>query len=736
MSDQISFDQLDDEQNEQNVNSKPLWTIELDDERNEDRIRKWLLEELGDLSEVDSYRKDEMKKNIGWYLNDAGLIDSKVQFSKATQLSSGDRKRLFKKMRVNHIYDLVEQSAARLVRFKPTVSIIPTHDEFKDKSAAKVASKYWDHIKEVQRFDEKNLDVVRKSFIGGEAWLAIEWDEDAGAEHPTSAQKRTSGQESITLLDENGEPRKDEQGNTIKIDLPIYIGDVRYKVLAPWSVFQQHKQDHNDVDYIMHYELVDAEELRLEYPKKAAKIKEGGEKSYFDYSSGRELKLKNKTVLWTFWHRKTKQVPHGRQIKFTKDTILSNERLKYDHGKIPAVRLPNIINPTDRYGISFLRNARQLASRINDLTTMIMRNQALTTHPKWFVPQGSVKIESLGNEQSIVQYRGSQPPVLGQQNPTPKEVFDFRAVLKEDMQQVSGVFGVSRGEPPKGIEAGIALQFLEEQENQRQNAIIVQYNEYIRKIADMTLSTAAQFYEKSDKRTIMVIGENDEWLIEDLDPASLATAFSVRIQNSSSLPESKAGRLSAILQLAKTFPDAIPQEQILDMLDIANSQKFYDTAGAAVKKAQKEDEDMLSFGEDSDPKEWEFHVEHWGVHATTMQSPKFENSPEENKQLLIDHIRAHEMFMVEKASLNPAFQERLLALKQFPLVFTPPQPEIPVESNDKASLQTSPETSGISADGGLLPDINQSQDEAALQATPVSGSPEASLAAGDITELQ
>ena len=78
--------------------------------------------------------------------------------------------------------------------------------------------------------------------------------------------------------------------------------------------------------------------------------------------------------------------------------------------------------------------------------------------------------------------------MLGQANPTPPELFKFRGELKEEFQQISGVFGVSRGEPPPGIKAGVALQFLNEQEQERFNEHILKWNDFIRRIAIKTIS--------------------------------------------------------------------------------------------------------------------------------------------------------------------------------------------------------------------------------------------------------
>jgi len=721
---EVSFDELE-QVEEVSKNDRPLWTIKLDDPKNEDNILKWLNGEI-DFLKLDSLdRLQEMRRHLAMYKN--VNFSDKVAASRSTQQFYGQGKSTnIKRMTINHTFDLVEQHVAKLVKFKPAVAILPTNDEWEDKVSAKISEKFWSHIKELQKFDLKNVDVVRSSKIGGQAFLQIIWDENAGGEHPKSEEARAEKKQFITVKNENGDPATDELGNVIRIELPIKIGDVTFKVIHPWDILIQKSNSWEDADYVLKSEVVSIDDLRLEYPNKAKDIKVSKGTKLFDMERQEEITMANQTIKWTLWHRRTKGLPKGREIVFIKDTILENHDLPYDHGKIPLVRFPDIIVPGQRNALSFIKNIRQALARYNDLTTMIIRNQALMAHPKWFVPRGSVKIEALGNDASIVQFQGAQAPVLGQQNPTPSEVFNFRERLKEDFQQISGISGVSRGEPPKGIEAGIALQFLEEQENQRFNASIVQYNEYIRQVAEMTLNTAAQFYSPDDKRTLMIMGHDGQWMIDQLDPSHLSKIFSIRILNSSALPESKSGRIQRVVDLNKNFPGIFTQEQVIEMLDLPNAQKFIDAATAAVKKAELEDEKTLSEGKSESPNEWEFHIQHWMVHSKTMQGAAFTKATAARQEMLKDHIMAHEMLMMEKAKISPSFAQKIQSLQDFPLLFTPPPPPPVMPNSPMPDGAPQQEQQIPPGNAGIAPLEGQGLEQAipAPDTVPINGGPE------------
>ena len=684
-----SFDFFDrDDEIQVHANARPIWTIgDLDDNENETQVLKWLNAEIDFLRQENRDRTDEVRKHYQLY---KGLSLERIARSDERDRLV-DRNRVQRKVVINHLYDLTEQRVARFVKFKPSVAILPTNDEFSDKQASKLAKRIFDHIKYIQRYDLKNQDAVRIKEIAGESYLFIEWNADLGPEHPASKRARENG-EKVPLLDVNGEPELGEDGKPIMIEDKVCIGDVEMSVVRPENMLFQRIKEPEMVEYCfrIRYDLVD--NLKLKYPEKAHKIKANTDPNHFDFTQPKDERgLKSRTIYFEFWHKGTDGIPDGRHIIFTPDTILKNTMNPYTHKEFPFECLKSIQIPGEMHARSFYINARQIATQINNLTTMVLRNQKMASAPKWMVPRGAVKLEQLHNDISIVQYQGPVAPQLAQSNPTPLEIFNFRQQMKEDLQQISGITGVSRGEPPPGIKAGIALQFLNEQENNRFNGEISQYNEFQRRVAIKTLSVVGDYYENDDERTIDIVGKHDEFTRVGVDVTKLSKPFDVRIQNSSALPESKAARIQTLLDLSERFPEAVPQEVLIDLIDFGQSEKYIDEAAAAVRAAEVEVEKQNE-GETIDPERYEFHIQHWGIHVTDIQKPGFRGLPKKIQQLKKDHIMAHEMHMLEVAKDNPTYLERLRVLRQFPLFFKPdtsaPQPEVRPDQEVAADIDS------------------------------------------------
>jgi hypothetical protein len=177
-----------------------------------------------------------------------------------------------------------------------------------------------------------------------------------------------------------------------------------------------------------------------------------------------------------------------------------------------------------------------------------------------------------------------------------------------------------------------------------------------------------------------VLGKNNEYMIEYFKTAALNTDLDIRIQNSSALPKSVAARTQTIIDLAKNFPDQFKGEQVLEMLDLAQSEKFIDAATTSIRAAEAENDKLQQQGQDASqaPVEYEDHINHWKTHVRFMQEFNFKAKlPKAAQEQFKDHVMAHEMFMSEQAKKNPAFAQKLMELPLYPLFYVePPAPPL------------------------------------------------------------
>jgi hypothetical protein len=665
-----SFDELNTEKNYAQP-ARPLFSIDLDDPRNEKEILNWLKTELAFLEHENEPRIRVQRRNLALY---KGIQYQESEARAENRDRAADRSTFLRKIVANHLFDLTKNRASRLIKFKPAVAVIPTNDELGDKLSAKACKNLLDHIWYDNNFEgEIQLQLATQAMILGESYLFVKWNPDLGPLSPAYVEAKKKHGKKIPLLDDNGQQQKDDMGNPLFVENPVHIGDVDYKVELSPEVLLDKKNRMEDVLHCFTSEMVGCEALRIKYPEKAAEIRTHNDQVY-DYDRMELRPTRNECRVYTFYAKRQPGMPKGRVIKFTKDCVLENSESPYSMDGMPFVRFTDIDYPGELYGHSFFEIIKGLTGTYNNLTNIILRNLLLVSHPKWMVPAGSASIDKLGNDVTIVQYKGPTPPTLAVAQTTPPEVYSFRESLKEEFQQISGVFGVSRGEPPPGIKAGVALQFLSEQESERYNELVLKWNEVIKQAAQMTLSVAHDYYDDSDKRMVMVLGKNNEYMTEFFKVADLNGSYDIRIQNSSALPKSVAARTQTLLDLSERFPDKFTGEQVIDMLDLAQSDKFVDGATVAVRTAEAETEKLLQANaqdaEGMQPQEFENHLLHWRIHTKQIQEFSFKyKTPADKQKNLVDHVFVHEMFMVEQAKINPKFSKMLQELELFPMFY-------------------------------------------------------------------
>ena len=635
------------DQDTQKVKAKPWHTVESKDEKSK---HKWLKEVSEDLMKLNVRRHHLLKANLAAY---RGMTyrqpHSRSTYRQTERIPTNRTERFV----VNHLHDMTETKVAQMTRLKPAIQILPTNSEFSDKMAARATKMLMDHLWYLNDMDHLLQRVHRHKKIFGEAWLFIEWDESKGDKHPDAGN---------VIEDENNEP--------MQVPSNLKIGDVCYTLEVPWKILLQLQDRFEDCDYMFRIKIEHVDDLKKQYPAHEKQIKADSNQFQFDIAALETSRMEDAVVVFEFYHRFSKYVPQGKKIVFTKDVVLEEGELPYSHGQFPCERLTDLDIPEVLHGVSQYEVVKPIQNMHNNLSTLLTKNLYLTGHAKWVMPKGACKIESLGNDNTIVQYQGPVPPQLLQTQPNPPEAYAFRDKLKEEMEQIYAVHGVSRGQPPSGVTAAVALQFLNEQETERASTEISKANTFIRSIAKKTLAVAGDYYEPDDGRMLRIVGKDNRYIIQYFDSANLEKSYDVRIENGNALADLKAGKTQRIIEVIQYKPDALSPEQIVELLDLGSVDKVTTLIAEGVRSAESENEDILSGEPVADPEEFEDQIVHWRVHAKAMQARSFkEEVPPEMREALKEHVAIHEFIMMQKAQENPLFQAKLAQLDHFPMFY-------------------------------------------------------------------
>lgn len=641
-------------------NIKPLHAIP----KTEKDLLKWLQTVIETLQKQGIQRSAIQRQNLAVYRG--AQLTGKKSNNRTSDRAYKTTK--IEKFIVNHLYDMTETKISQMSRLKPAVEILPTNDEFEDKNAAKAVKSLINHLWYINSIDDLTQNLQRHCRIFGEGFCFIEWDSEAGDLHPMYVEARDAG-EDLFLIDEEGNE------TSVKIDEPVFIGDVKYTLEVPWRVFLQRQAKMKDVEYCFKIDLKHVDDMKKKYPSKAKQINSNEDTKAFDPDSLQDRMLEDEVIVYEFWHKHTEFMPQGAYFKFTKDVILEKGPLPYSHGKLPFIRLTDMDIPDKLNGVSRYEMVKPIQNMHNNLSTLLAKNIYLTGHAKWVMPRGACKIDQLGNDNTIVQFQGPMAPQLLQVRPNPPEAYNFRDALRDEMGQIYGVYGTSRGQPPKGITAGVALQFLNEQENERATTDVSKHNNMIADLARMSIAVCGDYYADDDGRMLRIVGKDNKYSIEYFDKANLNKDYDIRIQNSSALPESKAGKVQRLLEIMQYQPELVSKERWLDLLEFGNTEKLQTIVTEAIRSAESETEDILAGKPAGIPEKWEDHIQHWQIHTRALQNRAFkEKTPPEIQAAMIEHIRITEYAMVQRMQETPLFEAQVARLPSFPIFYSPETP--------------------------------------------------------------
>lgn len=687
MSRTSAFDSADEESFKEG-RIRPLFTLQnLDDE---EEVLKWVNDTYTiELKRILPYREQALRhvalyKNK-WYSADNNQSSgNRSAFAEASTVGLGITPTKPNKLTTNHLFDLVNQRVARILRTPAGVEIAPANAEYADRIAAKVVGLWVKYLFYQNDFDVIRAKVSKAAFTMGEAYVWPRWDPNAGPVHPDwTSEERLASEEQrpprLQVRDEDGNPVMGQDGEPLWIEKPVRTGDIELKYCNPLNTIVQFTGDFDRSEYFFYEEFEDIDKLKALYPDQADKIAEDSSDNDDPVSKWRNMAgtfngpQQGKVLVRYFRHKPTDFLASGRWLVTTRTAVLENRPLQQNEEGLHLIRLTDIDNPDEQRGQSFFVQGKQLNAAINDLTSMSLRNSKLLAHPKWIYPKGSVvKKDALGNDISTVEFNGPTPPQILTPPPMNSENMAVKGDLKNDLQLILGSSGSDRGQIPANIRSATALQALQEQDDMRSSVQNLKQATFVRDVVEVCINLASAYYEADDKRLIGVVGRDNRYMLKEFDPDSLRRGFNVRVQNDNGLPTSKAVRFDMAMQMRESMPTYMTEERLADFMEWGDSTKILDAATLAQRAAEAENEAMLSMEGPIEPASYENSIVHWQAHVKETQSYGFKaDVPETVQNMFAAHIEATEMLMMEMACKNPRYAMELVKLAQFPIFYEP-----------------------------------------------------------------
>lgn len=680
---------------EQGTNQKPFQFR--DDPSDDEKTLKWLTTNFDTMtrmaeSRMITYRRyHALYKGIHWRYQDTRRTDKDLDYTKRKP-----------RQVVNFIYDMVDARCAQSARFKSSIQVVPVHDEQDDINDAEYAKMAYDC-----RAEDIDLNILHQvmdqvKFTFGNAFMWVVWNPDIGQDAP-----------SIQKLNEK------YKGKEMPKELEAFlkknntkIGDVDCFVTGPDVVFPElFKKNWKEVNHVDLVDWVNIEELKAEYPKKADEIKEN-RRQYYDFDICEISTPSNYCMVRYFFHKKTKHLPNGAYIKYTDDVILERGDYPYDEDDLPFIPDSDIDVYKELWGRSFISQIEQLQRMYNNIQSGIARDFGVGSAPKWMMPKGSASVSSLNNDFTIVEFSGPVPPTLVNHNPISPKAFEVQDRVENKIAAFSRIYDISRGQVPTGVTANAALRFLDEQESQRGLPQEVKRKRRVLAVAKKMLKRMQQFYLPFDGRTVRMLGPNNEFLSESFENANLNNVYDIKLENSPDLPDTKVGKIAAIIDLNSTTQNdpIFRREEVIQMLDLGLDDAFKSGATVAVNAAKTILSMILKGKPVPEPQTYDKHLVHYFVFDKFMQSTTYKTSVDEKTKLIIkQRMMTIEMMMFDLATKNVKFLRELMEVDSYPMFYTLPAPLYQVLLSQQAPPPTPSELTPTGAQTGNIKSLTKQE---------------------------
>lgn len=481
----------------------------------------------------------------------------------------------------NYIYNVIETLKANLTRQLPAIVAIPEEDG--DSVASDILTKMLNKGLEKAKFKTKLKNQVHHAAITGTGWLKVWYDPDAF----------------------DGK------------------GDVVIEAIAPEDVLVlPYQLDYTTSSLFIHrVRDMSVDELKAIY--KVDKI-DGSLSSKLDKDRSlgdvnRKSSIGVTTDLYEVW---TKEPESGNWhiLTIAGNTVLKElTKSKYKHNKAPFIPwYDNLDVGADQayvIGVGEVEEIEMLQDHADALDMRIYKNiKQIVSRQKILNPASGINKNDIDDTPSRVYLCTGRPQdamMWDNPPPLPADVYMYRERIEDRIQIVSGIFDVTQGKKPSGIQAAKAISALQQAAQARIEEKTQSLLEAISAVAELVLQVQLQMY--GDERiirlesgeSIKIVGDYPDAIknggvidpmtgepmetAEDADAdaqAALAKAewktqnevdlvlsdinfnYDIRVTTHSALPEDRGERAQLYFDMFRV--GAIDRKALLEGLDFPN----------------------------------------------------------------------------------------------------------------------------------------------------------------------
>jgi len=534
---------------------------------------------------------------------------------------------------VGHFRNIAQHILVMVTANRPSFQARSTNTDYKSLVQTNLANSLLDYYMREKRLEKVLRTAVESAIVMGSGYVKMEWNSTSGKIHDFNEETQT----------------------------PIYEGDVAFSNLSPFDVVFDSTKESTDLDWIIVRTWKNKYDVAAKYKEYAKEIKELETKSDM-------MKFKlvgsnyDETVdipVYEFYHKRTEAMPDGRYLIYLDDDIvLSDAPMPYR--KLPVYR----VSPSDilgtPYGYTSMFDLLPLQDAVNSLYSTALTNQNAFGVQNIYVPRGAdISINQLGGALNVIEgnAQAGKPEPLNLTE-TPKEIFDFMKQLVGDMETLSGVSSVSRGQPEPSLKSGNALALIQNQSLEFVSGLQSQYIQMIEDVGSGLIDMLKDF--AMAPRVAAIVGKNNKTEMKQFTGDDIDSVERVIVDVGNALAQTTAGRVQIAEQLMQMMPERMTPQMYLTIMNTGQLDMMTNAANDEITLIQSENERLVDGSMRIMALATDDHTLHINEHKGVVGDPDLRQDAELVARTLA-HIEEHLTLLRET---DP---DLLVMMKQQPL---------------------------------------------------------------------
>ena len=525
-------------------------------------------------------------------------------------------------LKTNHFRNVLKNLQNLILANRPAMECRATNTTYEALMQAKLGNKLIDYYLREKNLEKHLRDAVESALVFGEGYIRMEWDANLGEEY----------------------------GVDPKTKKVRYTGDISYSVANPFDVLKDVHREDNEHTWMIVRTKRNKHDLAAQHKDLARRIMnlnniatQGND----TYIQPREIQETDLINVYEFFHEKTDALPDGRLVIFcAQDVVLYDGPLPYR--EIPLYRIAVDDQIGTGYGYTPAFDLIPLQQSIDRLYTTILTNQSAFGIQNIVVSKDAdLDAQNLAGGLRVLKKNPEAEIEPLNLTSTPKEVFDFLKLLVGDMETLSGVNSVVRGNPEASLQSGAALAMIASQAIQFVSGLQQSYHHLLEAVGGATLNLLKDY--ANAPRVAQIVGKSKESVQEVFSSDDLSDYNRVVVDTANPLTKTTAGRAEIANNLLQQ--GLISPEQYITVLETGNLNAATEDITTQDDLCRKENE-VLRKGQNPiilGTDDHEFHIQY---HMSILNDPVVRTQPE-LVQGILDHVEEHKMYVPPTPQVGP-----------------------------------------------------------------------------------